>query len=207
MNPLAEILQGADDIRKYFSAGFLFVRGLGQFLDYPLRHQPGFQMPVEKTSHAGGPQDHDLGDYRHIKCIDPFDKFCELVDIKNRSRQKIPGAEFGHFLHFLHFQIGDIFAPGRFHAGAHQKIGFGLQGIAFYGLSLFNMLQYGLQFAGINMEKHHFLQAVAGDAVIFCKNQQIFNSGLVGVNKVFLQLQAIFIPGCGLVYGLELILI
>jgi hypothetical protein len=37
------------------------------------------------------------------------------------------------------------------------------------------------------MEKHHFLQAVARDAVIFCKNQQIFNSGLVGLNQIFLQ--------------------
>ena len=54
VNALTEILQGLDDIRKYFSAGYLFVRGLGQFLDYPLRHQPGFQMPVEKETPPDG---------------------------------------------------------------------------------------------------------------------------------------------------------
>ena len=207
MDPLAEILQAGDNIREYFSTGFLFVRGLGQFLDNPLRHQSGFQMPVEKTSHAGGAQDHDLGDDRYLKCVDAFYEFRKLVDIKNRRRQKISGAEIGHLLHFLHFQIRDIFTPGRFHAGSHQKIGFGLQGIAFNGLPFFNMLQHGLQFAGIDMEKHHFLQAVAGNTVIFCKHQQIFYSGFVCLNQIFLQLQAIFIPRGGLVNGLELILI
>jgi hypothetical protein len=57
------------------------------------------------------------------------------------------------------------------------------------------------------MEKHHFLQAVAGDTVILSKHQQIFNSGLMRIDQIFLQLGAIFIPGCGLVNGFELILI
>ena len=57
------------------------------------------------------------------------------------------------------------------------------------------MLQNGLQFAGIHMEKHHFLKAVAGDAVIFGKYKQVIDAGVMGGQKILLQAEAGSCPG------------
>lgn len=68
------------------------------------------------------------------------------------------------------------------------------------------MLDDGLQFACIHMEKHHFLQAVSGNPVVLGKYQQVVDSGLAGRYKVLLQLNTAFFPGGGLVDGFEAVL-
>ena len=54
------------------------------------------------------------------------------------------------------------------------------------------------------MEKHHLLQAVTGDAVVFGKNQQVVNAGVMGLDKIVLELEAVFVAGCGLINRLQL---
>ena len=53
------------------------------------------------------------------------------------------------------------------------------------------------------MKEHGLLKAVTGDAIIFCKDKEIFNAGLMGICKVPLKLNAILIAGCGLVNGVK----
>ena len=53
------------------------------------------------------------------------------------------------------------------------------------------------------MKEHHFLKAVPCNAVVLCKDQEVFHSCLMGGYEVFLKLEAVFFTGCGLIDRFE----
>ena len=57
------------------------------------------------------------------------------------------------------------------------------------------------------MKKHHFLETVACNAVIFSKDKEILNPGFMGTQQVFLYLQTVFFAGGRLVDGFKPVLL
>jgi len=53
------------------------------------------------------------------------------------------------------------------------------------------------------MEKHHLLEAIPCNPIVFGEYKKIIHPRLMGENQIFLELKAVLVSGCGLINRLE----
>ena len=163
-------------------------------------------MFVQKQPHLGGADQDDLGDDRNPDGSHMLHEFMKGIEIKHGRREEIIGAEPGQRLHFLKLHIRHLPPPPGIDAGADAKIG--LIGQFFSGniLPFPDVFDNGKKFPRIDVKIHDLLQAVAGNAVVFGKGEDVLYARFRRLEQIVLQFHPVPVATGGLEDGIELLL-